>query len=73
MEKLCPQMIASHGQRQVLLKELKSGALQLREETARMLEGFRKQLETFRNDLHAARGAWQKAATALAKKRRHTK
>ena len=73
MEKLCQQIITSHEQRQALLKELKSGALQLREETAQMLQGFRKQFETLRDDLHAAREAWQKVTTALAKKRRHTK
>ena len=73
MEKLCQRIITSHEQRQALLKELKSGALQLREETAQMLEGFRGRFETFRDDLQAARKAWQKATTALAKKRRHTK
>jgi hypothetical protein len=37
-----------------------------------MRQSFRKRLETFRDDLEAAREAWQKATTALAKKRRHT-
>lgn len=73
MEKLCQEITASHEQRQALLKELKSGALQLREETAQMLEGFRGRFEKFRDDLQAARKAWQKAITALAKKRQHTK
>lgn len=73
MERLCREIATSHQQRQALLNELKSGALQLREETAEMLEDFRKRSETFREDLQAARKAWQKAATVLAKKRRHPK
>jgi len=55
----------------MLLKELKSGALRLRGETTQRLEGFRKQFETFRGDLQAARRAWQKSAAVLARKRRH--
>ena len=70
MEKLCQDILASHEQRQALLKQLKMGASELKEATAHMLRGFRKQLATFRGDFHAGRGAWQKAATTLAKKRR---
>ena len=70
MEKLCHDILASHEQRQVLLKQLKTGAAELQEETAQMLKGFRKQLATFRDDFQAGREAWQKAATTLAKKRR---
>ena len=70
MEKLCHDILASHEQRQVLLKQLKTGAVELQEETAHMLKGFRKQLATFWDDFQAGREAWQKAATTLAKKRR---
>jgi len=70
MEKLCQDIVASHEQRQALLKQLKTGASELKEETVRMLRGFRKQLTTFRDDFHAGREAWQKAAATLAKKRR---
>ena len=73
MEKLCHDILASHGQRQTLLKQLKDGTVELKEETAQMLKGFRKQLATFRNDFQAGREAWQKAATTLAKKRQHRK
>ena len=71
MEKLCQDILASHAQRHMLLKQLKDGAVALKEETARMLKGFRKQLATFRDDFQAGREAWQKAATTLAKKRRN--
>jgi len=70
MEKLCQDILVSHKQRQELLKQLKAGPSQLKEETAHMLKGFRKQLGTFRDDFHAGREAWQKAAATLAKKRR---
>ena len=70
MEKLCQDILASHEQRQALLKQLKDGTGELKEETAHMLKGFRKQLATFRDDFQAGREAWQKAATTLAKKRR---
>jgi len=70
MEKLCQDIVASHEQRQALLKQLKTGAAELKEETTHMLRGFRKQLATFRGDFQAGREAWQKAATTLAKKRR---
>ena len=70
MEKLCQDILASHEQRQAMLKQLKIGAVELKEETAHMLKGFRKQLATFRDDFHAGREAWQKAAATLAKKRR---
>ena len=73
MERLCRNIATSHAQRQALLNELKSGALRLREETTRRLQSFRKQSETLRGDLLAVRSAWQKAATVLAKKRRHPK
>ena len=73
MEKLCQDIMASQEQRQVLLKQLKTGAVELKEETAHMLKGFRKQLATFRDDFQAGREAWQKAATTLAKKRQHRK
>ena len=71
MERLCQEIATSHEQRRMLLKELKSGALRLRGETTQRLQGFRKQFETFRGDLQAARRAWQKAAAVLARKRRH--
>jgi len=70
MEKLCQDILASQEQRQALLKQLKDSASELKEETAHMLKGFRKQLGTFRDDFHAGREAWQKAAATLAKKRR---
>ncbi len=70
MEKLCQDILASHEQRQTLRKQLKTGAIELKEATAHMLKGFRKQLTTFRGDFHAGREAWQKAAATLAKKRR---
>ncbi len=73
MEKLCQQIVTSHEHRQALRKELKSGVLQLKEETAQMLEGFRKQVERFRNDVRAAKETWQKTSAALAEKRRRTK
>lgn len=73
MERLCRDIARSNQQRQALLNELKSGALQLRRETAQALQSFRKQFEMLREDLQAARKVWQKAATALAKKRRHPK
>ncbi len=73
MERLCREIATSHKQRQALLTALKSGALRLREETTQRLQGFRKQSETLRGDLQAARRAWQKAAAVLAKKRRHPK
>lgn len=73
MERLCREIASSRAQRQALLKELKSGAMRLREETTQRLLGFRKQFETFRGDLQAASKVWQKAATVLAKKRRHAK
>jgi hypothetical protein len=71
MEKLCQDIMSLHEQRQAMLKQLKDGAGELKEETAHMLRGFRKQLATFRGDFHAGREAWQKAAATLAKKRRH--
>ncbi len=70
MERLCREIATSHAQRQALLKDLRSGALRLRGETTHRLQGFRKQFETFRGELQAARRAWQKAATVLARKRR---
>jgi len=70
MEKLCQDILASHEQRQTLLKQLKDGAGELKRETTQMLKGFRRQLATFRGDFHAGREAWQKAAATLAKKRR---
>ena len=73
MERLCREIAASRAQRQALLKELKSGAERLREETTRRLQGFRKQSEALRGDLLAVRCAWQKAAAVLAKKRGHPK
>ncbi len=73
MERLCREIATSHEQRQALLTALKSGALRLREETTRRLQGFRKQSEALRGDLLAVRSAWQKAAAVLAKKRRHLK
>jgi len=45
----------------------------LRAETAQRLQGFRNQSAALREDLQATRKAWQKAATVLAKKRRHAK
>ena len=71
MEKLCHDILASHEQRHALLKQLQDGTVKLKEETAQMLKGFRKQLATFRDDFQAGREAWQKAATTLAKKRQH--
>ena len=47
--------------------------MELKHETAKMLKGFRKQLTTFRDDFHAGREAWQKAAATLAKKRQHAR
>jgi hypothetical protein len=73
MERLCQEIVASHEQRQALLTALKSQNLRLRAETAQKLVGFRKQSAALRGDLQAARKAWQKAATVLAKKRRHPK
>lgn len=73
MERLCREIAASHAQRQALLTALKSGALRLREETTRRLQGFRKQSETLRGELREVRSAWQKAATVLTKRRRHPK
>lgn len=73
MERLCREIAASHEQRQALLTALKSGALRLREETTRKLQGFRKQSETLREDLLAVRSAWRKGAAVLAKKRGHPK
>jgi len=70
MEKLCQDILVSQEQRQTLLKQLKDGAVELKKETTQMLKGFRKELTTFRDDFHAGREAWQKAATTLAKKRR---
>ena len=70
MEKLCQDILASHEQRQTLLKRLHDGAEELKKETTQMLKGFRKELTTFRDDFHAGKEAWQKAATTLAKKRR---
>ena len=71
MERLCQEIATSHAQRQALLKDLRSGALRLRGETTRRLQGFREQFETFRGELQAARRAWQKAGTVLARQRRH--
>jgi hypothetical protein len=71
MEKLCQDILASHEQRQTLLKQLQEGAVELKQETTQMLKGFRKQLGTLRDDFQAGREAWQKAAAALAKKRQH--
>ena len=71
MDRLCQEIATSHAQRQALLKDLRSGALRLRGETTHRLQGFRKQFETFRGDLQAAKRAWQKSAAVLAKKRRH--
>jgi hypothetical protein len=73
MERLCREIATSHAQRQALLKELKTGALRLREETTRRLQGFRRQSEMLRGDLLAVRSAWQKATAVLAKRRRHPK
>lgn len=73
MERLCREIATSHEQRQALLTALKSGALRLREETTQRLQGFRKQSETLRGDLLAARSAWQKVTAVLAKKRRRPK
>jgi hypothetical protein len=73
MEKLCQDILASHQQRQTLLKQLKDGAVELKKETTQMLKGFRKQLGTLRDDFQAGREAWQKAATSLAKKRQHAR
>lgn len=73
MEKLCQDILASHEQRQTLLKQLKDGAVELKQETTNMLKGFRKQLATFRDDFQAGREAWQKAAATLAKKRQHVR
>jgi len=73
MEKLCQDILASHEQRQALLKQLKTGVAELQEETVHMLKGFRKQLATFRDDFHAGKEAWQQAAMTLAKKRQHGK
>ncbi len=70
MEKLCQDILVSHEQRQMLLKQLKDGAGELKKETTQMLKGFRKQLDTLRDDFQAGREAWQKAAATLAKKRR---
>ena len=73
MEKLCQDIMSSHEQRQAMLKQLKTGASELKKETAHMLKGFRKQLATFRDDFQAGREAWQKAAATLAKKRQHAR
>ena len=70
MEKLCQDILVSQEQRQALLKQLKDGAGELKQETTQMLKGFRKQLGTLRDDFQAGREAWQKAAATLAKKRR---
>jgi hypothetical protein len=73
MERLCREIASWHEQRQTLLTTLKSGALQLKEDTSQRLQGFRKQSVTLRGDLQAARKAWQKAAAVLAKKRQHAR
>jgi hypothetical protein len=73
MEKLCQEIASAHAQRQALLTSLKSETLRLRAETSRTLRGFRKQSAALRGELQAAKSAWQKAATLLAKKRRHPK
>ena len=73
MEKLCQDILASHERRQALRKQLQEGTVELKHETAQMLKGFRKQLTTFRDDFHAGREAWQKAAATLAKKRQHAR
>ncbi len=56
-----------------MLDSLKSQSLRLREETAQMLQGFREESGTFREDLQAAKKVWQKTAAVLAKKRQHAK
>jgi t-SNARE complex subunit (syntaxin) len=73
MEKLCQEIARSHEQRQVLLTTLQVESLRLRADTAQRLQGFRKQSAALRRELQAARKTWQKAAAALAKKRRHPK
>ncbi len=74
MERLCREIASWHEQRQTLLSTLKSESLQLREETTRRLLDFRKESETLRGDLQAAKKAWQKAAAAvLTEKRQHAK
>ena len=73
MEKLCQEIAISHEQRRMLLKELKSSALRLREETTQYLEGFQKQFDTFRGDFQAARRAWRKSAAVLSRKRRRSR
>jgi flagellar motor switch protein FliM len=73
MERLCREIFASHEQRQALLEELKSSALRLSTETRQRLQDFRRQSETLREDLRAARAVWRKASRALATKRRNAK
>ena len=73
MEKLCQEIASAHEQRQAFLTSLQSETPRLRAETAQRLQGFRNQSAALREDLQAARKAWQKAATVLAKKRRHAK
>jgi hypothetical protein len=70
MQRLCQAIATSHAQRQALRKDLRAGALRLRREAARRRHGFQMQFETFRGELRAARMAWQKAATVMARKRR---
>jgi len=65
MKELGEGVVRSYDERKVRLKEL-------REETSHLRKGSREAQTAVRKELSEAKGAWQKAASTLQKKR-HTR
>lgn len=65
MKEVAEGVVRSYEERKTCLKELKAG-------TSQLLKGYRQAQERLREELSEAKGAWQKAASTLQKKR-HTR